>query len=433
MRTVSLWIVLLAYALALSGYITYDQWPRERTVITPDPLVLKDWVVEKDHRKRQGRAIPYMLQRTVTSGGITLGGPGSSSSSPTYSGQVNALSFRAFGVAPPTNPGVTMASGSAGNMLLAPEISAANAGTTPLTASVLIAPTNALDVGDYVLSINTQASGTSLFNVTYGGVTTTYSSITWGAGSAAPGSLSASGGGATLTTYALSGGNSYFTVYGNQTDSATAKGVALDTINTFSTAGAKLVSIRNGGTEKAYIDKDGQAFASMGTGAVATLPMQGTLVVNTTGVGNVGASGPDDLQVYTMPANTLIATGRCVHAIARGTLANNTNSKTVRMTIGPTPTALITKVLGALAVATGTWSIDCTICRTSASNQDYYCEASNNEGTTVSGTDGTTVLFESTFGTLTQTETNALDIKTQSTVSTSNNDIVSEMLIVETK
>jgi hypothetical protein len=47
------------------------------------------------------------------------------------------------------------------------------------------------------------------------------------------------------------------TVQGGAADGATAVGVAVDTVNALSNAGAKLLSIRNGGTEKAYFDKNG--------------------------------------------------------------------------------------------------------------------------------------------------------------------------------
>lgn len=168
----------------------------------------------------------------------------------------------------------------------------------------------------------------------------------------------------------------------------------------------------------------------MGTATSAFAKVGAVADVNTTGVGNVGASGPDDLQVYSLPANALTSTNRCVRLTASGTTANNANAKTVRITVGPTPTALITKALN-VSLAGCTWKLQATICRTGASAQDYFAEAWNSCGTTVSSTDGATTLYLSTSGTLTQTETNALDLKSQSTASTSNNDIVSELLTTE--
>lgn len=177
------------------------------------------------------------------------------------------------------------------------------------------------------------------------------------------------------------------------------------------------------------IDEQGSISSRMGT-STGYASMVGVANVNTTGVGNVGASGPDDLQTYTLPANALVTTGRCIQVYAAGTTGATTNAKTVRLTIGPTPTAIITKQLQQAAATASTWEIKATICRTGASTQDFYAEAYNNGAAAVGITDGPTILKLGAFGTLTQTETNALDIKVQSTVSTSNDDIRCELLVV---
>lgn len=170
----------------------------------------------------------------------------------------------------------------------------------------------------------------------------------------------------------------------------------------------------------------GNLYESFGA---STANIGGSLCVNTTGVGNLGASGPDDLQTCTISANTLVVTGRCFDVFAFGTMANNANAKTVRLTIGPTPTAIITKQL-TVSVAS-TWKITATICRTGASAQSFVAEAYNFGGTAVTSVEAATDYDEGVTGTLTQTETNSLVIKTQSTVSTTDNDIVSSMLIVK--
>lgn len=170
----------------------------------------------------------------------------------------------------------------------------------------------------------------------------------------------------------------------------------------------------------------GSLYESFGA---STANIGGSICVNTTGVGNLGASGPDDLQTCTISANTLIVTGRCFEVKAFGTVANNANAKTVRLTIGPTPTAIITKQLN-ISVAS-TWKIEATICRTGASAQSFIAEAYNFGGTAVTSVEAATDYDEGVTGTLTQTETNSLVIKTQSTVSTTDNDIVSSMLIVK--
>lgn len=51
-------------------------------------------------------------------------------------------------------------------------------------------------------------------------------------------------------------------VAGTPVDGATAVGVILGTMTPFSNASAKLVSIKNAGTEKAYFDKDGKLFVA---------------------------------------------------------------------------------------------------------------------------------------------------------------------------
>lgn len=164
----------------------------------------------------------------------------------------------------------------------------------------------------------------------------------------------------------------------------------------------------------------------LGTSSSYSRP-QGTITTDTTAVGNVGASGPDVLQTYTLPANGLVSTGRGFRVHAWGTTANNANAKTVSLTFGSA--TLITKQL--TASIAGTWEIEATCIRTGTSAQDCWAVAHNSGGTTVAATDGATVMRVSAFGAQTQTETGTLAIATGSTVSTSNNDIVSEGLIIE--
>lgn len=64
------------------------------------------------------------------------------------------------------------------------------------------------------------------------------------------------------------------TLKGNIADGASAVGVILDCVNALSTSGAKALSIRNAGVEKAYIDKDGKAGlvgADLGSGKITGL------------------------------------------------------------------------------------------------------------------------------------------------------------------
>jgi hypothetical protein len=216
-------------------------------------------------------------------------------------------------------------------------------------------------------------------------------------------------------------------VRGAAADGATADGVILDTSNNFTTAGANVVSITNQSVEKAFIDKDGQITQGAGTGAAVSVRVGGDLAADSTGVGNTGACGPDDLQSYTLPANTLVFANRGLKIRAYGTTANNANAKTVRLVFGGT--TVLTKQL--TASVAGTWEFEAVVLRTGASAQDIFSEAANFGGTTVSSTDGATVQNLGAFATATETETAAIVIKTQCTTATADSDIVSQGLVVE--
>lgn len=165
---------------------------------------------------------------------------------------------------------------------------------------------------------------------------------------------------------------------------------------------------------------------TMGTGGTV-VPLPGTIVVNTTAVGNVGASGPDDLQSNPLPANSLTSTGRCVKITAIILAANNVNAKTTRLVFGAAPIVIVSKQITVSNAATV--KLTGVICRTGLNAQRYWGEASMSAGTTTSTTDGVTVAFIPTVtGTSTETETNAIPIKTQSTTSTGDNDVVSQIL-----
>lgn len=164
----------------------------------------------------------------------------------------------------------------------------------------------------------------------------------------------------------------------------------------------------------------------LGTGTGYSRP-QGTISTDTTAVGNVGASGPDVLQTFTLPASSIVVTGRGFKVKAWGTTANNANAKTVSLTFGSA--TLITKQL--TASIAGRWTIEAYCIRTGASAQDCYAEAINSGGTTVAATDGATVMRLDAFGAQTQTETGTLAVATGSTVTTATNDIVSEGLVIE--
>ncbi len=146
------------------------------------------------------------------------------------------------------------------------------------------------------------------------------------------------------------------------------------------------------------------------------------LDVNLTDVGNVGASGPDDLIAFTIPANTLVRNGECLDYFAWGTTANNTNAKTIAFVWGGQTIA--TKQL-TVSVA-GAWSCQAVICRTGLNTQDVYAEITNANGSTVSSADSATAVLQAKRVAGTQTETSTIVVKMQSTASTTTNDVVQD-------
>lgn len=90
---------------------------------------------------------------------------------------------------------------------------------------------------------------------------------------------------------------------------------------------------------------------------------------NTTPVGNIGA-GEDNLIQYTLPANTLAATGRVVRITAWGSFAANGNNKTLKAYFGATSISL----LSAVAVNSAAWIAVVHIIRTGASAEILFGE-----------------------------------------------------------
>lgn len=86
----------------------------------------------------------------------------------------------------------------------------------------------------------------------------------------------------------LSYGANAVTVKGQSPDGATAVGVILDNFPGLVTAGGKILSIRNAGVEKAFIDKDGSLWAA------STITSGGSIV---SGSGFVTAASPAVLQL----------------------------------------------------------------------------------------------------------------------------------------
>lgn len=408
----------IAVVLALLAVVADVHHDDLRAWLTTEPVVatghqVPQYAYDAIKLRHGRRGVPEMLAREVMSGGITLSNPGGSTSAPSWTGnpstagfyyaQTGSVGFDNYGllmcgpnyyarIGAECNGGGTTPSNSLNFYAVAGSIQWYVDGTTGALTSN--GAKNLIVGGDIRATTNAgiylDTSGTK--RLYWDGTNITSNAPVSVSSIVSPGAMTIVPNGSTLAI-----GGSNFDVNANGTLTTT-----------------------------------GPATIRASASSSASGPVQSTLNVNTTGVGNLAASGPDDLQTYTLPANSLITTGRCLKIIAYGTQANNTNAKTVRLTIGPTPTVLITKQLQQTAVGAGdTWKIEAIVCRTGASTQDFVAEATNYGGTTVSVVDGPTVVSEDAVGTLTQTETNALVIKTQSTVSTTDNDITSELLMVE--
>lgn len=158
---------------------------------------------------------------------------------------------------------------------------------------------------------------------------------------------------------------------------------------------------------------------AVGTGT-ARAAVGGALNFDMVPVGNVGA-GPDDLQVYVMPANTLEVTGRGLRISARGSASSAANVKTLQLKFGGT--TLITEGIG--AGAGGDWEIELFIIRTGSDAQTYY-------GTYFGDTNAAGAIeYYNVEGTLTEDEDATITIKTIAAAATSDGDVVSSVLLVE--
>lgn len=136
----------------------------------------------------------------------------------------------------------------------------------------------------------------------------------------------------------------------------------------------------------------------------------------TTTVGNVG-TGEDNLQTYTLPANSLENTGEAVRIKAWGSFANNGNAKTLKLYFGSENILNIS-----LETSTsGQWEIESTFVRTGASAQKYTANFL---------TVGTAAGLNIENGTASETLSSSVVIKCTGEA-TANDDIVQEGMIIE--
>ena len=180
-------------------------------------------------------------------------------------------------------------------------------------------------------------------------------------------------------------------------------------------SGGYLVRLADGAGVN-FLEADGtDVDIRCGTGTARPV-LPGTLNVNTTAVGNVGA-GEDDLITYSLPANSLVTTGRGIRIRAWGTTANNANSKTLKLYFGSA--VILTTSL--TANTAGKWFVEAMVFRTGASAQDYVARLHE------TGTSNADI----EVGTATQTETGAITIKLTASDTTADNDLVAEGMVSE--
>lgn len=139
--------------------------------------------------------------------------------------------------------------------------------------------------------------------------------------------------------------------------------------------------------------------------------------VSAAGAGNTADTNEDVLFTYSLPANTLVNTGKGLRITAWGKTAANADNKTMKLYFGSevitTPTA---------ATNNKGWWLELDVFRTGASTQQVFG---------LGQVDTTAVTVYSAAGA--ETETAAITIKVTGTAGTANaNDILCFGMVVET-
>lgn len=178
----------------------------------------------------------------------------------------------------------------------------------------------------------------------------------------------------------------------------------------------------NGGTHVGSFTSTGLAVtgtvkSTAGTGTAEPV-MVGTLSVNTTAVGNVGA-GTDDLMTYPLPANSLSANNKGIRATVWGTVTNNANAKAATFNFGATSISLALR-----ANQDGAWRAEFVIMRTGSGAQIL---SGRFQGGLVNGGVTDHLTFAATPA---ETDTGAITVKCTGT-GVADNDIVQKGMIVE--
>lgn len=303
-------------------------------------------------------------------------------------------------------------------------ISAANAGATAGTSAISLFPVNALDATDWVLNVGNAANAASLFhldyagNGTFAGALAAGTTVTAGGGN---GFINSSGG-----IFQTTASNTPMRLFGNINDAAAATALKISSGVTLTAGSDRFIAtfFRDNETNSmARIDSSGGYQELMGT---STGYATGIGLANAT-TADVTSSGASNLISYTLPANALVVTNRCLRITGWGTALNNANAKTVALVFGSQ--TLITKQLTP-SIANVTWKVQATVCRSGSSTQDIFAEAWNTQGSTVAAADGNTVLYQAARVAGTQTETATIIIKGTTTVATTT-DVTMDDLVVE--
>lgn len=106
--------------------------------------------------------------------------------------------------------------------------------------------------------------------------------------------------------------------------------------------------------------------ATFGTGG-AVASTNGTLATSVVTASNTSVGAEDNLVTYTLPGNTVLATGQGVRITAAGTFAANANAKSARLYFGGTVVATTTAVTG--TPNNLPWRLSADVLRTSTTAQ----------------------------------------------------------------
>ena len=165
------------------------------------------------------------------------------------------------------------------------------------------------------------------------------------------------------------------------------------------------------------LEVTGTVKSTAGTGTAEPV-MVGTISVNTTAVGNVGG-GTDDLMTYSLPANSLSASGKGIRVTAWGTVANNAAAKAATFNFGATSLSLALR-----SNQDGVWRVEFLVIRTGSNAQTL---TGRFQGGPVNAAATDHLTFAAAPA---ETDSGAITIKCTG-AATSDNDIVQKGMIVE--